>query len=569
MRIKATRLSPYLAVSLLIAVGFLLFPASGRDDAFITYWAAYSLDKFGQILNYNLQHVEQSSSLAQVVIVGLFSRLFNTDIVTTGRLSTIFFGGASVFTIHYLSRKAIKGKEAIAAWLLASNPFFIYWSFGGLDTTLAALGWLLFIVFQTRYLVQNKWVLLLFSSALVLFIRPENPLIVMLFSLSVLIISIIRWLIYEQDFKFKQYFIRHLTLTFTNGVLALSVFATRYFLFQDAFPQPVYAKTAGLSKAAAEQGLLYLKNMLFNLSMAGISLTFLAGCLIFIILFLARKDDNPYLMNAAILVGIYFLFITLTGGDWMEGGRFVVPVIPFLCIFAVYALSKTKESTRLYVVALSTIFLLQTIGLIQFSSTQSTALPIWENELPKTINTSGYSWFERHNALALRDMPTISALDGVIQKTLQYKKAPVVVMSGQMGMVAYYIAQKYGSQVYWLDRNSLVDRSFTDCNVSNQWERDSFGRLRFSYKKFVESFPTLAIECKIPFPDIIFDLEPYQGPTEEYGFRTAYFQDGNINAGIGILGNSPIDPRQFIAINKKYTDLVEDVGFTQKTINLP
>ena len=59
-----------LIIVLLIAsgmtlVGLLLFSSTGHDDAHITEWAAYSLARFGEILNYNGQRFEQSSSLSR------------------------------------------------------------------------------------------------------------------------------------------------------------------------------------------------------------------------------------------------------------------------------------------------------------------------------------------------------------------------------------------------------------------------------------------------------------------------------------------------------------------------
>jgi len=57
---------PYL---LFLVIGFLLFPSAGRDDVHISYWAAYSLSHFGEILNYNAEQVEQSSSLLHTALL--------------------------------------------------------------------------------------------------------------------------------------------------------------------------------------------------------------------------------------------------------------------------------------------------------------------------------------------------------------------------------------------------------------------------------------------------------------------------------------------------------------------
>ena len=55
----------------LVLAGLLLFPSAGQDDTHITCWPAYTLSHFGQILNYNGQRVEQSSSLLQVLLLAV------------------------------------------------------------------------------------------------------------------------------------------------------------------------------------------------------------------------------------------------------------------------------------------------------------------------------------------------------------------------------------------------------------------------------------------------------------------------------------------------------------------
>src|SRR5689334_2064756 len=56
---------------LLVAVlhGALLYTASGHDDSHITYWAARTLAASGEILNYNGERIEQSSTLLLVLLL--------------------------------------------------------------------------------------------------------------------------------------------------------------------------------------------------------------------------------------------------------------------------------------------------------------------------------------------------------------------------------------------------------------------------------------------------------------------------------------------------------------------
>ncbi|AUX28516.1 MULTISPECIES: hypothetical protein [Sorangium] len=54
-------------IAAFVLLGFVLLSAPGHDDSHITYWAAHTLEEHGQILNYNGERVEQSSSLAHVL----------------------------------------------------------------------------------------------------------------------------------------------------------------------------------------------------------------------------------------------------------------------------------------------------------------------------------------------------------------------------------------------------------------------------------------------------------------------------------------------------------------------
>jgi hypothetical protein len=68
------------AALVLVVVGLTLFPASGRDDIYITYWAAHTLSEYGQILNYEGLRVEQSSSLLHVLLLSVLHLSTHVDV---------------------------------------------------------------------------------------------------------------------------------------------------------------------------------------------------------------------------------------------------------------------------------------------------------------------------------------------------------------------------------------------------------------------------------------------------------------------------------------------------------
>ena len=550
----------------LVACGLILFPTGGRDDAYITYWAAYSLAKYGRVLNYNLMPVEQSSSLAQVVLIGTFARLFNLDVVLFGRISAILGALAVVFAVAYWLPKVGQKNVPLVILLLAANPFFIYWSFGGLETSLAAFGWLVFVVFQTLYLEQNQTGWLLAAGLLVLYIRPENALIVGLFSVTVLMIAVYRHFISTELLgtfharrspESRAGLLRAARLLLVNGVMTLVALGLRYAWFGDIFPQPVRAKTGGISGVLLAQGLQYLADTYLNLSMGPVMLACLVGMALLLYLFFVKKQVEPFLLNVAALLGIYLAFMLLTGGDWMEGGRFSVHVMPLICILAAYALAGIRRRPVFFVICVG-MLALQLVGMYQFARAESTAIPAWKNISLAGVNLDGYDWFETHNVLALRDMPTIAALEDVLQKSLALK-SPLVVMSGQMGMVPYYTAQKFPGQIIWLDRSGLADRVFTTCPDTAGWERETRGHLHFTYNTFMRYLPELQTKCAIPTPDIIFDLGLNIGQVADHGFTVVYSQTGSLNGGIGSQDHQ-MDVSQFIAINQKDVDLIRAAG---------
>src|SRR4029077_16251883 len=67
----------------------LFYVHGGQDDTYITYWAARTVAEHGQILNYNGARVEQSSSLALVVILGVLSKALPLSLPTLGYLTGV------------------------------------------------------------------------------------------------------------------------------------------------------------------------------------------------------------------------------------------------------------------------------------------------------------------------------------------------------------------------------------------------------------------------------------------------------------------------------------------------
>lgn len=104
-------------------------------------------------------------------------------------------------------------------------------------------------------------------------------------------------------------------------------------------------------------------------------------------------------------------------------------------------------------------------------------------------------------------------------------------------MVPSTINEKYAGKVIWMDRNGLVEDSFTKCAISLAWERDRYGRMRVFYKPLNQNLPELTRSCGISKPDQVFELEKFEGQAENQGFDVVFAQRGTIGAGLpGELG---------------------------------
>ena len=119
-----------------IALGFILYTSTGHDDPYITYGAARILARHGEILNYNGDRIEQSSSLLYVILLASLHLITGLRIEFIGPLLSIFSGALSVLSTYWLAKKIDGGSVFGATLLLATSTYFVYWSFSGAEVTL-------------------------------------------------------------------------------------------------------------------------------------------------------------------------------------------------------------------------------------------------------------------------------------------------------------------------------------------------------------------------------------------------------------------------------------------------
>lgn len=226
-----------------------------------------------------------------------------------------------------------------AVFLAASFPLAV-WTMGGLETVFYTL---LLFLFTTSlawtWEKQSSTNCLLLSGSLLLLAltRPEG---FMWAGLLIPIAAMDRWR----------------TRWFVHGGIFIVLFAIytiwRVQYFGQFTPNTVAAKTGGSIFSTIWSGLTYLGGYVFS---APFGLFILGG----ITLGMNRPwrgfrtgftPRDKLLIVLTLVLGLQLVFVIAVGGDWMPGKRFLVPILPQLCLLAALAMTSWAFFVRLTVI---------------------------------------------------------------------------------------------------------------------------------------------------------------------------------------------------------------------------
>lgn len=532
--------------------GFMLFASAGRDDSHITYWSAHTLAHFGQILNYNGDHIEQSSSLLQVILLAALIKITGLNIVIVAKVFSIVAGVASVFAIFKLAMRAAADRMVgfSAACITAASAYFIYWSYGGMEATLVSLTGICLILFAADYLEgYAKSSLAWPAMAITLFelVRPETPILLGCLLVGAIVVVLLKGIFLEKELKAinRVLLFRALILFGVFAITSLVIFAFRVWYFGSFFPQPVTAKSSGFSLTSLADGFKYFTSCWRKPPEMVLAFAMAAGVFHALAVQLKTRKINFYILFSLLYVAGYFSFTLFSGGDWMEGARFYVNFLPVLIAFIPLAIKNIAKSKVPLIVVTSLLVGIESKSLIDFAQHSSTGIPIWSSaKIVSGYDTSKYSWFETHNKVNMRDVPVIQHLNYTVTQIANRRQhRPVVIMSDQMGMVPYYISMEHFGGVRFIDKRGLADRVITDCKVAKQLPRTSKG-INVTYSQYLELQQT----CPIDEPDIIFNLGYLPTVMEEHGYTVIYSQVGVVSTDETWLKGIEVKADEFIAI---------------------
>jgi hypothetical protein len=539
----------------LVVVGALLFPSAGHDDTHITCWPAYTLSHFGQILNYNGDRVEQSSSLLQVLVLAVLNKLTNVDLLTLAKLSSIAFGAASVLLLFILVTRLTHRPAAFcAAMLAATSTPIVYWAFSGMETALVSFTGLLLIITAADYITgrpgASVWKPALAVSAFAL-VRPEAPLLIVCLLASALAVAQLHGMYADGDAVRRKAIGKRQTLLLALAALVCcGLFAFRWFYFGALVPQPATAKFPSVSIHKVVEGLHYFKRHAWNdgPATATVTLAIVLGVCVTALSQLRARTLNVYVVLSLLFAVGYVCCVVVSGGDWMEGGRFLAHFLPVAIGFiplAVEAVSRNRWSLPVITAVLVT---LQAMTVVTFAKNSSPSLPLWADVATEAGAVRGrYSWFEWHNRINVRDMQMIDQLDDVITQISSRTPGPLVLISGQMGIVPYRLALRHFGRIRFQDRFGLIERTLTDCAITRSAPRDT-GGLIVSLEEYFAKLSELEQSCQIARPDLVYSLGDFTS-VGAYGYREIYSQNGKVTTIGTRLTGAPVVADAFFAVD--------------------
>lgn len=479
----------------LIAV---LLGYTGRDDSHITYFVADAIANGHGIINYSGDNIEQSSTFLYTLFLGFFSFLSGIKAASIGPVLSPATLVLAAFTTAFIVRQYNFPRH------ISIIPFFappvIYWGLSGMENPLYLLFLLLFCFFCERSINSNRpafQVSLFAVAALSSLTRPEAALVVLCIAGGNILLG--------AGWKNTA----RVTAITIVGVLA-AIFL-KWLSGFGIFPNPVTAKQALPFNERLASGLVYFHRTFRDLP---------ASSVLVFLFFVAsafrlssgklREPGSQFLGISLLAVFAVSSFAFLSGGDWMESGRFLTaayffPVLAFLCL----AKPKSRAIAAIVFMAASA------FDLANLSSNPYGGIPYFTSTDVKSRNFRP-SPFEKKNVIHSRD---ISFIDKTIETLMASEKKSITLGSIQAGMVPYYLIRNVdkrfnanGINITFIDFYGLSSTEVHSCR--DNWRYDPYKSVKALDKCLNQSI------------DYIYDLDsegwPRLNTLKRYGCKEEF-----------------------------------------------
>jgi hypothetical protein len=535
-----------LSALVFVVLAFLIYGQSGPDDAYITYWPARTLAEHGRIWNYNGVRVEQSSSLSLVVVLAILYRLTPFSMPVVAFLTSLGFGVATLWLAERVARRLDLQPSVAVVPVIATVACFGSWATSGMEMSLVAASGLLMVLQLERLPDAEAGRRPTLTAALaVLFFaasRPEAPVIVVGVALAGALSLLSARATGEAGLGGRLRALGRLAVATASPLLVLVAFRRLY--FRAWVPNSAALKVGGFN---LREGFAYLWD---GLALNGFVLGALAlvGLVCLAWQLGARRPGNFLLaLLGAEMLG-HLGFVVGSGGDWMSGARFLAPAIPTLVLLGLAGASLLANGASLRGLALVLVFA-NLFSIVQFVRASGNdgrpgfLLPAAVHQFRKQFGAQKFGLIELANKVHERDAGTLSNFLPVVARAVAASpERPIWVITGQAGMMGYYLMSKQFGKAKLLDFWSITTRELYDCLPAGSAPSSKAGSA-IGLGQYLDAMPSLEARCGLPRPDFFYNECLPDGDRQllvSHGYRILYNQFGDVRD----LDQSPLLPAQ-------------------------
>ncbi len=503
------------------AFAILAFGVETKDDAYITYWVAEQLALHGHLVNVNGSHLEQSSSLADVVVLALLYLVTRAPLAVLGYVVGLASLAATIAMSAVVARRIRPGTELAAALAVAVAFPLVFWSTGGLETLLAAAGvlWLLAAMgtvlaatrLQARTLASYAC-----ASVLVVTVRPDTMLVAVGLGVLVLAVALVG-AARRPTSEAPSADARNPWIDVGRGCVAagivvgaaggLTVF--RLVEFHELLPQPDLSKAGGASWLPT--GFSYV----FSSLPAWMWLVLLV--LVALGAWWSVVERSILGLLCAVAFGGGTTALMFTRGDWMGAGRLLVPYLAPGLILAV--LGAWSLRLRWRPLAISALVAVECTSLAfvvsgenwassQFTSpygaSAAVAFEADDGSLGAPMTSSigsvpALPWYIAWDYLSTRDAVFLSTATPVLRALLHASVGQRLTLgSDQGGKVIFTWQGDFPGRIEFLDMDDVETSFFSACPGLHE----SYGGDIITLSQWARD----AGHCAPPLPDLFLSL---------------------------------------------------------------
>ncbi|MRG96953.1 hypothetical protein [Polyangium spumosum] len=537
-----------LALGLLLGVvlGATYFPSAGHDDSHITYWASHALARFGSIVNYNGQRIEQSSSLSLVVWLALAEKLTGAGAPLLGWITSIGCAALALGVVTALARGVSPRLSPLAAPLLATSMCFLYWSTSGMETSMTALLGVLAVLVITRYVeadppaARTRGQALRALAPVVLVsaglagARPESPVILLGLAATAATYSFLLRAL-EKTGEARRRFFRSLHIFGASVVSVAALVIYRKVVFGSAVPNPAAMKSGGFD---LEHGFRYARAGFEGTNSAYVPL--LCVALVMVAWGVVKRRLPMSVVLTAALAFASTAFVLMSGGDWMTGARFLVPAMPAYVVLVLFVIDRAaRDRAAAGFLFGATLLWLNLSAVIDYGRSPSNMSHRW-TEATKHARAArdkpgmaDLSFPELANRPHRRDAKLLPVLLETLEKLGPTRERPLSFVSGQAGMVPYHVMQRYHGAMHFLDLYNLSSKELAGC-VPPRAQRRLVHGVYIELKYVIEHGKELEQRCNLTPPVIIFDAGRPPAWLGKHGYRVIHDDHEDLPAYIAV-----------------------------------